>query len=801
MFQVPHPAHQQYLAAQAEARAAQARADAAKAEYLAQQAILQEEAVIKARLYELEQRKRYGSSATHFTPNGYTWPLQPTLDVPSDYSIEFPSFSYTAPHSLGRALPSAHPPYQPYQAPRLDLLLQREQEEQEALEHLRKEKAARLEAERERLRKEQESILAQLAAKKELERKKQEIKTAQATPQAANAYYVCNPWTSTHRQGTRLPCSHPNLKAVPIKATTPRAPQPRKPEEAAVATEEDLKAFFTAIFGALAPAHATTPVLNAHPQPPHPKPQQRSSNVPQLKAHTPPAQEPAASGESLVDQLKARYEAPSDEEIKDTIFAVIDFFSERPAVKETPKPAPTITKKPSSLVEQLQARSSSQTKDQELRDTIQATINSLLPELNKPPSPSASSSSRKDKAKATPPATPSVESRLDKVRHIRDEFRKFESEFVFPSQLDFVPTADASSTALAHLAFTARNHPVRFYEQCLASLLVELDSIESQGDATLRSKRKETVRHVEQALETLEQEITSRWKAKKAKEELTRVAAPQADEAETSASFTIPILDGSSKVPAEDTPVDELPESAVVDSALSTVDRPLLPSSEEVGSHPQPATEEPQLDDPSTPDSQLTTKPEEDTPFVPELEHSPLPFAALLPEAEVESLKEAVEDSDNDDGSLLAQTDSEAEEERLEQKSKKAHGDDIGSDWSELDAWVPLSVSTTLTCVPLMNIDSIACRLNTPVPFYNSRDGRFGTEGLAITFVSSGGDQQVTEAIQRSLSLGSLDISTRNLPATTAGLSIYYGNYAASTAQIEKSPLQSITKLGWEILR
>ncbi|KAH6916788.1 hypothetical protein BKA70DRAFT_1555408 [Coprinopsis sp. MPI-PUGE-AT-0042] len=691
MFQVPHPAHQQYLAAQAEARAAQARADAAKAEYFAQQAILQEEATLKARLYELEQRKRYGSSATHFTPNGYTWPLQPTIDVPSDYSIEFPSFSYTAPHSLGRALPSAHPPYQPYQAPRLDLLLQREQEEQEALEHLRKEKAARLEAERERLRKEQESILAQLAAKKELERKKQEIRAAQA---AAHAYYVCDPCTTAHRQGTRLPCSNRTLKATPSQTAAPRGPQPRKREQAAVTTEEDLKAFFATIFGAFAPTHAVTPAPKAHPQPTPPKQQQRSSNIPQSKSNIPPAPKSAASGNSLVDQLKARYQAPGDKEIKDTIFAVVDFLSECPAVKETPKPAPTIAKKPSfetSLVEQLQARSSSQTEGQELRDTIQATINSLLPELNTPPSPSASasSSSRKDKAKATPPATPSVESRLDQVHRIQDEFRKFESEFVFPAQLDFVPTPNPSSTALAHLAFTPRNHPVRFYEQCLASLLVELDSIESQGDATLRSKRKETAGLVEQALETLEQEIMGRWKATKAKEEVATAPTPQTDEAETPASFTIPISDGKSEVVAEDTPVDEeLSVSTVNDSALSTADEPLPSSSDEIVSHSEPATlpkvsEEPQLNNSSTADSQLTIKPEEDTPFIPELESSPLP-STTIPSAEIDSEKEIVEGGDSNDGSLPSQT--EAEEERPKQKSRKARADDIGSDWSELDA-------------------------------------------------------------------------------------------------------------------
>ncbi|KAH6916774.1 hypothetical protein BKA70DRAFT_311640 [Coprinopsis sp. MPI-PUGE-AT-0042] len=687
MFQVPYSARQQYLAAQAEARAAQARAEAAKAEYLAQEAILQEEAALKARLYELEQRKRYASSATSFTPDQYTWPLQTTFDIPSDYSVEFPSYSYATPPGLGRALPGAHHLYPAFQPTRLDFeLLQREQQKQVALERLRKEKAARLEAEQQRLRREQETFLAQLAAKQGLERKKQEIQAAQA---AANAYYVCNPCTTAHRQGTRLPCSHPTPEATPIQTTKPRAPQPRKPEEAAITTEEELKTLFTALFGAFAPAQATAPVPKAHPQPKAPTPQQRSANLPQPKATVPPAQKPAASGESLVDQLKARYQVDSDEEIKDTILAVIDSLSEGPAAaKETPKPAPTITKKPSfesSLVEQLQARSQTE-EDQELRDTIQATINSLLPELNTPPSPSASTSgsSRKDKAKASPPATPSVESRLDEVHRIQDEFRKFESEFVFPSQLDFVPSANPSSTALAHLAFTARNHPVRFYEQCLASLLAELDSIESQGDATLRSKRKETVRLVEQALETLEQEIMGRWKTAKAKEEVAPTSTPQADEAETPTSFTVPILDGDSKVPAEDTPVNELPESAVVDSALSTVDGPLLPSSEEVESHPQPATEEPQLDDASTSDSQLTIKPEEDTSLVPEIEGSPLPFTATLPEAEIGSPKEAVENSDNDDGFLLAQT--EAEEEKPNQESKKIHGDDIGSDWSELDA-------------------------------------------------------------------------------------------------------------------
>jgi hypothetical protein len=110
---------------------------------------------------------------------------------------------------------------------------------------------------------------------------------------------------------------------------------------------------------------------------------------------------------------------------------------------------------------------------------------------------------------------------MKRLREIESCFYALEDEFAFPGKLDFVspssPTARTTpvstpASVTSQLAYTATNHPVRYYEQGLTGLLAQLDSIESNGSEEVRNKRKEVVRKVEHALEELEQRVEVRWK-------------------------------------------------------------------------------------------------------------------------------------------------------------------------------------------------------------------------------------------------------------------------------------------------
>jgi hypothetical protein len=196
-----------------------------------------------------------------------------------------------------------------------------------------------------------------------------------------------------------------------------------------------------------------------------------------------------------------------------------------------------------SLKAELESRLNNQY-EAEVRDTIQAIFASLAdssapaPEPTSTPAPASASSlsgNGKGKGKAsesTPPSTQStwnatskdVIDSLNQVHNIEAAFTAVETDFSFPSQLDFLdshltPGGSApSDPATSHLAHTSRNYPMRFYEQALGSLLSQLDSVDSFGNEELRLKRKHVVDRVEKALEELESEVEGRWRTKVAKE-------------------------------------------------------------------------------------------------------------------------------------------------------------------------------------------------------------------------------------------------------------------------------------------
>ncbi|KAF8868360.1 hypothetical protein CPB85DRAFT_1364666 [Mucidula mucida] len=187
---------------------------------------------------------------------------------------------------------------------------------------------------------------------------------------------------------------------------------------------------------------------------------------------------------------------------------------------EIQRPTTPIT----SLKEQLETRLASE-ETTEVKDTIQAIFNSLSDAtISVPSSAPSPTPSLKGKAKAEfIPESEDLVVSLARINSIESAYRSLIDDFTFPSHLDFAPSSspassDTEQSLSTKLAYTARNAPVRFHEQSLSGLLSQLDSIESFGDEGLRTKRKEVVGLVEAALEDLEREVEGRWRAKVAKD-------------------------------------------------------------------------------------------------------------------------------------------------------------------------------------------------------------------------------------------------------------------------------------------
>ncbi|KAL1755182.1 hypothetical protein FB107DRAFT_262585 [Schizophyllum commune] len=157
---------------------------------------------------------------------------------------------------------------------------------------------------------------------------------------------------------------------------------------------------------------------------------------------------------------------------------------------------------------------------------------------------SASDAKGKGRASPEPPRTPTsqdIAASLDTVRNIDAAFAALSGDFAWPSGLDFTPVSSreasptrfpgdaaspfdstsaeddaasvtsSTSSPLSKLAYTARNQPVRFYEQSLSALLSQLDAVESWGSEEVRRVRREVVGRVGRVLEEVEGEVEGRW--------------------------------------------------------------------------------------------------------------------------------------------------------------------------------------------------------------------------------------------------------------------------------------------------
>ncbi|KAF7972564.1 hypothetical protein HWV62_17684 [Athelia sp. TMB] len=353
-----------------------------------------------------------------------------------------------------------------------------------------------------------------------------------------------------------------------------------------------------------AAASAPVPTAKAETSAPAPQP---------AAAPTPSAAAPASSAAgALKNLLQARLDTESETEVRDTLQGLLGSIfngasQSRPArePQAAPPSAPATTSNSGlSLKEQLEARLH-RGPNAELHDTIKAIFASMAgpaaahAPAATPASASASSSSPatagaaasastpdegkgKGKADTTTPASTTtanptskdVVDSMNAIHSIEAHFAVLASEFSFPSRLEFTPPSSRpsspspSSSLTSNLAYTSANAPVRYYEQALSALLVQLDAVESHGNEDVRKARKEVVARVEGALEEVEREVRERFVQREAR---NAAAQPQAVEQNDEAKEKLEaeeLVEAEKPVSADEAVAEE---PVVVDEPIESV--------------------------------------------------------------------------------------------------------------------------------------------------------------------------------------------------------------------------------------
>jgi hypothetical protein len=188
-------------------------------------------------------------------------------------------------------------------------------------------------------------------------------------------------------------------------------------------------------------------------------------------------------------------------------------------IAESQSPEPVIQKP---IYELLCERASTET-DPELLVTLNGLLQTLLPPSATSPSTSSSTapvpaaSSAETSAPASPatpaPAPTATFTRkpsLEILDRLSTTFAHLTSAFTLPA-VDFSrpSTPGRSSSPTTHLSFTTANRPIHEYEAALSKLLTELDAVDSDGDDSVRTRRRELVKSVEAALADLDAAIAA----------------------------------------------------------------------------------------------------------------------------------------------------------------------------------------------------------------------------------------------------------------------------------------------------
>ncbi|KAK7029629.1 hypothetical protein VNI00_014327 [Paramarasmius palmivorus] len=429
------------------------------------------------------------------------------------------------------------------------------------------------------------------------------------------------------------------------------------------------------------------------------------------KTVTPTPKRPESFATSLKDQLIARLNKDGEGEIKEAIHSILASLSHASVEQTTADAKPDSTE---TLPFPVARRTDLEKQDSE-ESVAEDTSNQI--------------------AKS-----------MDAVRGIETEFVSLQQAFTFPSKLDFSPPSSRPSTptsdALAsRLAYTPRNHPVRYYEQSLSGLLAQLDCVESFGSIEVRMKRKEVVEKVEGALEELEKEVEGRWRSQnvmggaEVRDAETQASNPQesavfepsSDETKVEHLETEPgnatAEDGveAELVPEASSPVDDVPQADVGLSELREqsfeADVPTSSSEsdgvdkstnhddllEESGNAPSATPEKQNVDADSVETSEdfspvtvsedlavdtpsSTTPPNFSVTSPPSLSASYPPTApsgegVLSVDGDVESASSGDENVEESDGFLLSE-----HVEDVNSRLPDIKEEDVDSDWSEVEA-------------------------------------------------------------------------------------------------------------------
>lgn len=102
------------------------------------------------------------------------------------------------------------------------------------------------------------------------------------------------------------------------------------------------------------------------------------------------------------------------------------------------------------------------------------------------------------------------------------------SSFNFPSQLSFAHSTRDSHPPL--LLFNRLNAPYHAQTNALLQLLLQADSVESNGDIEVRNRRKEVVKKVQEEIAKLERQKDDMWTEIKGRRERGEESEPAADE-------------------------------------------------------------------------------------------------------------------------------------------------------------------------------------------------------------------------------------------------------------------------------
>ncbi|KAE9409326.1 hypothetical protein BT96DRAFT_913480 [Gymnopus androsaceus JB14] len=333
------------------------------------------------------------------------------------------------------------------------------------------------------------------------------------------------------------------------------------------------------------------------------EPKKQVSAPPAPTVKPTPVRESLASPQSLEDVLRLIFN-PHENDVASSskpVTQVCDYHLVKPKAAEIEKPqqVPAPASRPVSslsLKEQLEARLNND-QSVEIKDTIQALLASLSDSPAQPSAAPASASNSKGKGKAPEPqanfTTNDAHKALESVRNIEASFTALQDEFDFPSDVDFSPAPSRSSSpardesghasetdtpTIRKLAYTARNHPIRFYEQSLTRLLSQLDDIESNGNADVRVRRKAAVALVEGALEELEKKVEARWnkwnrsqvRVDRDEEEAEVAEKKDNNDEAVEATESIVATDATVEpdVPAAESVADTLPSTPTTSSSL-----------------------------------------------------------------------------------------------------------------------------------------------------------------------------------------------------------------------------------------